>query len=133
MIDFLEIKRPTAKLINITPYRNNYSPSRELSGTVQQIEKYIACINRCATDWEKEAPKKIKDSIPTGVEINFINPQGLIIMGDAKAFSISQKRDFELIKRQYKSVSEIISYDDLLTRLDNMIEALEPYVTKNEE
>lgn len=54
-------------------------------------------------------------------------------MGDAKEFSISQKRDFELIKWQYKSVSEIISYDDLLTRLDNMIEALEPYVTKNEE
>jgi len=133
MIDFLEIKRPSAKLINVTQYRNNYSPSRELSGTVQQIEKYITCINRHATDWEKEAPKKIKDSIPAGVEIKVINPQGLIILGDAREFTITQKRDFELIKRQYKNVSEIISYDDLLTRLDNMIEALEPYAAKNEE
>jgi len=54
-------------------------------------------------------------------------------MGDARGFSISQKRDFELIKRQYKNVLEIITYDDLLTRLDNMIEALKPYVNKNEE
>ena len=133
LIDFLEIKKPSVKLINVTLYRDNYSPSRELSGTVQQIEKYIACINRLATDWEKEAPKKIKDSIPAGVEIKVINPQALIIMGDARGFSISQKRDFELIKRQYKNVLEIITYDDLLTRLDNMIEALKPYVNKNEE
>lgn len=128
MIDFLEIKKPSSKLINSIQYRNNFSPSRELSGTAQQIEKYIACINRCANDWEKDAPKKIKDMIPFDMEIKVINPQGLIIMGDARAFSTSQKRDFELIKRQYKNVSEIITYDDLLNRLDNMIEALRPYV-----
>ena len=130
MIDFLEIKKPSVKLINTIQYRNNYSPSRELSGAAQQIEKYIACINRCATEWEKEAPKKIKDIIPLDMDIKVINPQGLIIMGDARAFTQNQKRDFELIKRQYKNVSEIITYDDLLNRLDNMIEALEPYVTE---
>lgn len=64
------------------------------------------------------------------MDIKVINPQGLIIMGDARAFTQNQKRDFELIKRQYKNVSEIITYDDLLNRLDNMIEALEPYVTE---
>lgn len=124
MIDFLEIKKPSVKLLNITQYRNNFSPSRELSGAAQQIEKYIACINRCATDWEKEAPKKIRECIPSGMDIKVINPQGMIIMGDAREFSASQKRDFELIKRQYKHVAEIITYDDLLNRLDNMIKAL---------
>ena len=133
MIDFMEIKRPSTKLINTIQYRNNFSPSRELSGAAQQIEKYIACINRCAADWEKDVPRKIKASIPQEMEIKIINPHGIIIMGNASGFSKKQKSDFELIKRQYKNVSEIITYDDLLNRLDNMIEALKPYVNDMEK
>ena len=52
-------------------------------------------------------------------------------MGNASEFKISEKKDFELIKRQYKHITEIITYDDLILRLDNMIAALEQY--KNTE
>lgn len=48
-------------------------------------------------------------------------------MGNASEFKISEKKDFELIKRQYKHITEIITYDDLILRLDNMIAALEQY------
>ncbi len=128
MIDFLEIKKPSVKLINEITYRNNYSPSRELSGAVQQVEKYIACIHRCADKWEKEPPTKIRKSVVGEMTIKIINPQGLIVMGNARDFTIEQKRDFELIKRQYKNVAEIITYDDMLKRIENMIAALKPYV-----
>lgn len=127
MIDFMEIKKPSAKLINKTLYRNNYSPSHELSGATQQVEKYIACIQRCADKWENQPPKKIQKCLPDDFDIKILNPQGIIVMGDAHAFNRNQKKDFELIKRQYKHVAEIITYDDLLNRLDNMIKALEPY------
>ena len=128
MIDFMEIKKPSVKLINSTTYRNNYSPSRELSGAAQQVEKYIACIHRSADEWEKNPPKKIREIILDEIEIKIINPQGLIVLGDARDFNTDQKRDFELIKRQYKNVAEIITYDDMLNRIDNMIKALKPYV-----
>ncbi len=130
MIDFMEIKKPSVKLINKTLYRNNYSPSHELSGATQQVEKYIACIQRIADEWESSPPKKIMDCLPNTLNIKIINPQGLIIMGDASGFDLYQKKDFELIKRQYKHVAEIITYDDLLNRLDNMINALAPYMKK---
>ena len=54
-------------------------------------------------------------------------------MGDASDFDINQKKDFELIKRQYKHIAEIITYDDLLNRLNNMIIALTPYANNESE
>lgn len=32
-----------------------------------------------------------------------------------------QKQDFELIKRQYKHIVDIMTYDDLVYRLENMV------------
>lgn len=42
-VDILEIKK--ADILVLTKYRNNYVASREVSGAVQQIEKYIYCLN----------------------------------------------------------------------------------------
>ena len=39
-----------------------------------------------------------------------------------------EKRDFELIKRQYKNVADIMTYDDLLSRLQNIIDALKKQI-----
>ena len=132
MIDFMEIKKPSSKLINVRKYRNNYSPSHEMSGAAQQVGKYIACIQRYAEEFETKTPKKIAKVIPKEMQLKVINPQGIIVMGDARGFSPDQKKDFELIKRQYKHVAEIITYDDLLSRLDNMIIALKTYADKYE-
>ena len=132
MIDFMEIKKPSSKLLNVRKYRNNYSPSYEMSGAAQQVEKYITCIQRYAEEWETKPPRKIAKVIPEEMRLKVINPQGIIVMGDARGFSVDQKRDFELIKRQYKHVAEIITYDDLLSRLDNMIISLKSYVEKYE-
>lgn len=53
-----------------------------------------------------------------------LNPQGLLILGRSINFNDQQLRDFELIKRQYKNIAEIITYDDLMFRIENIIEAL---------
>lgn len=49
-------------------------------------------------------------------------------MGTEDGFIEQQSQDFELIKRQYKHVTEIITYNNLLQRLTNIIEALEKKV-----
>ena len=45
-VDILEIKSPDVRILTKqASYRNNYVPVREFSGAVQQIEKYIYCLN----------------------------------------------------------------------------------------
>ncbi|MCH5684218.1 DUF4263 domain-containing protein [Niabella sp. W65] len=124
-VDIVEIKRPFEKaIITGEYYRNNYIPLRELSGTVMQIEKYIYYLNRWSEAGEDFLNVKYKDDLPTGFEIKITNPGGIIIMGRENNLSIDQKRDFEVVKRKYKNVIDIITYDNLLERLRFMIEQI---------
>lgn len=122
-IDVLEIKKPDTSILskNIT-YRNNYVPVRELSGTVQQVEKYIYCLNNLNSN--DNFFKKVEEKIPNGIKVKVLNPNGMIIMGRNNTFNEQQNQDFELIKRQYKNITEIMTYDDLLLRLKTITSAL---------
>ena len=45
-------------------------------------------------------------------------------MGREKGLSTEQLQDFEIVKRKYKNVVDIITYDDLLNRLGCIINQL---------
>ena len=121
-VDILEIKKADVRML--TQYRNNYVATREISGAIQQIEKYIFCLN--SSDKAKEdVSKKLTEFLPEGVEVKIINPQGILLAGRSNEFTDEQKKDFELIKRQYKHVADIMTYDDLAQRLRNIIASLE--------
>lgn len=121
-VDVLEIKK--ADITVLTKYRNNYVASREVSGAIQQIEKYIYCLN--SSDKAKhDVSTKLTPMLPTGVEIQVVNPQGVLILGRSNEFNKQQQQDFELIKRQYKHIADIMTYDELATRLKNIICAIE--------
>lgn len=121
-VDILEIKKADVRML--TQYRNNYVATREISGAIQQIEKYIFCLN--SSDKAKEdVSKKLTEFLPEGVEVKIVNPQGILLAGRSNEFSCEQQKDFELIKRQYKHVADIMTYDDLAQRLRNIIVSLE--------
>ena len=42
-------------------------------------------------------------------------------MGRGSNLTEAQQRDFEVVKRKYKNIADIITYDDLLRRLDFVI------------
>jgi len=48
----------------------------------------------------------------------------MIIMGRDKTMEPSELGDFEIIKRKYKNVIDIFTYDDLLRRLEVTIKQL---------
>ena len=124
-LDIAEIKIPFDKnIISKNKYRENHIPNRDLSGTIMQIEKYIFYLNKTGIKGEQELTKKYKKELPGGLEIKIINPKGIIIMGRDKYLEDSQKNDFEIIKRKYKNVIDIFTYDDLLRRLDLIIKQL---------
>lgn len=124
-IDIVEIKKPFDNAIMTgNLYRGNHIPLKELSGTVMQLEKYIYYLNRWGQRGEKKLIDKYGKYLPNGFEINITNPKGLIIMGRENNLSKAQKSDFEVVKRKYKNVIDILSYDDLFQRLKFTIEQI---------
>ena len=124
-IDILEIKKPDVQLLTKqASYRNNYVPVRELSGAVQQIEKYIYCLNSIEKS-QKAVIEKLRDGLPDGVDPQVVSPKGMLLIGRSKDFNEQQTRDFEIIKRQYKNIADIMTYDDLLNRINNIVFSLE--------
>ena len=129
-VDILEIKK--ADILLLTKYRNNYVASRELSGAIQQIEKYIYCLN--SSDKAKnDVSSKLALHLPIGLKVQVVNPQGILILGRSNELNIQQKQDFELIKRQYKHIADIMTYDDLINRLENIVCSLKARLALKEE
>ncbi|MEA2097275.1 MAG: Shedu immune nuclease family protein [Candidatus Cloacimonadota bacterium] len=127
-IDIIEIKKPFDKcIVTQGTYRNNYIPLRELSGTVMQIEKYIFYLNKWGKKGEEKLTNHYQKNLAQGFSIRITNPSGIIIMGREMGFSSEQRQDFEVIKRQYKNVIDIITYDDLIGRLNYTIKKWSKY------
>lgn len=121
-VDIVEIKKPFANcLLSRNKYRDNYTPRTELSGSVMQVEKYIFHLNKWGRDGEKEILRKRKSELPPNFEIKVTNPRAMIILGRDGDFTDDQKFDFEIIKRKYANIIDIMTYDDLLRRLENII------------
>lgn len=118
-VDVIEIKKPFDKcIVTEGQYRDNHIPLRELSGSVMQIEKYLYYLNRWGADGEAALTRKYESELPEGFSIKITNPSGIIIMGRDNNLTYEQRRDFEVVKRKYKNIADIITYDDLLRRLE---------------
>ena len=89
-----------------------------------QIEKYIYYLNKTGIAGERRLTEKYKEQLPENLEIKITNPNGMIIMGRDTNLTKEQLSDFEIIKRKYKNVIDIFTYDDLLRRMKIMIEQL---------
>lgn len=124
-VDVLEIKLPSAKLLSKGMNRFNYVPSHEFSKAVQQIQKYIVCLNRNGKNGDEKLANDLKNIIPTNLIINSINSQGILIIGNTNEFTNEQQKiDFEIIKRQYKNIIDIYTYDQLLSMINNSINSI---------
>jgi glycerol-3-phosphate responsive antiterminator len=82
-----------------------------------QIEKYIYYLNKWGKKGEESLTHKYRDKLPNNFSIKITNPNGIIVMGRDNNISKAQKDDFEVIKRKYKNIMDIITYDDLISRL----------------
>jgi Domain of unknown function (DUF4263) len=121
-IDVVEIKKPfKAKIVTETTYRDNHVPHRELAGTVTQVEKYLFHLSRWGTAGEEKLTERYKEKLPTGLTIRIVNPCGLIILGRDNDLTVQQKADFEIFRRQNKNVVDVVTYDDLLRRLERVL------------
>ncbi len=124
-IDIIEIKKPFGiELLNRQLYRENYIPTRALSGAIMQAEKYVYYLTKGGKKVEDDLNKQFAKIKPDDYTFKVVNPKTLIIMGRTNDYSPKQMEDLEIIKRKYKNVIDIISYDDLIQRLRTTIEML---------
>ena len=127
-VDVIELKKPFAScLVSSGKYRDNYIPKRDLSGTLMQSEKYIFHLNKWGRKGEAEITKqqRKKQAIPEDFELRITNPKAIVIAGRSDNLNRDQRFDFEILKRKYSNVLDIMSYDDLLDRLSRLIEKFE--------
>lgn len=128
-LDVIEVKKPfDDKILRKSLYRGNSIPTSELSGSIMQAEKYLFHLSKWGVKGENALTKKYATELPTGMRIRISNPKAIIIVGRDQIggtnMTGSQLLDFEIIKRKYANMMDIITYDDLLRRLSNTITAL---------
>lgn len=130
-IDVIEVKKPFANaVLSRRTYRDNSIPAKELAGSIMQAEKYLFHLSKWGAAGEKVLTTRYATKLPTGMKIQITSPKAMIIIGrdclpDGKAaLTPAQSLDLEIIKRKYANMMDIMTYDDLLRRLDNIIEAL---------
>lgn len=124
-IDIIEIKKPFPScIVRSSTYRDNFIPARELSGTVVQAQKYLFYLSKLGKKGEDTLTQRYASVLPSGMEIRITNPRAMLIMGRDHNLSNNQLFDFELFKRKYADIIDIITYDDLLRRLEHIINHL---------
>jgi hypothetical protein len=117
-VDAIEIKKPFSEcMLTSNRYRDNHVPMRELSGTIMQLEKYLYHLNRWGQTGEEKLNERYAGQLLGGLRIKIVNPSGMIIMGRDATFTPAQRTDFEVIRRKFRHVVELMTYDDLLRRL----------------
>lgn len=123
MVDVIEVKRPSPnQLLSRKPgSRGNFLPSSELAEAAMQVEKYLFHMNKSGRAGERGIQEKREAELPAGLAIKITSPTAMLVLGRDKGFDARQRHDFEIIKRKYANIVDIVTYDDLLRRLDNII------------
>lgn len=131
-IDIIEIKDPKKNILatygdHYVKDRNNYVPSKYLGNTVAQVENYILGLNTKSEDAIKHITKHFSNlgtPLPNTIRLKVLNPKGLIIMGRSDRNNEELMNAIELLRRQCSHIADIITYDDLLERLQNILVSL---------
>jgi hypothetical protein len=124
-VDVIEIKKPMGKPIMLPArYRDHHLPMRDLVGAMGQVTHYLRHLNRWGLNGEDFLTKLFSANLPAGFRIRITNPIGIVIMGRCNTLSEAQRREFEVLRRDSKGIVDVITYDDLLARLQAVLSQL---------
>ena len=120
-LDVLEIKKPNTQLLNYDTSRKNYFWNPEMAKAIIQTENYIENILHQAD----AVRNYIRDTY--NIELKVLRPRGIILAGDTRKFASDKERDdFRLLCLSTKNIV-FVTYDELLSRLQNYIKVLEEH------
>ena len=133
-IDVIEIKRPSVgPVFRPGQDHDNNIPSLALSKTIMQVEKYVLYLQKGGYALERELNDSYPNLLPNNAPVRIVNPRGIIIFGRSKNLSPDQILDFEVMRRKFSHIADILTYDDLLMRFKNILLKFEKKQSENEE
>lgn len=124
---FTEIKtHKPGSLISSSEYRPGvYSPEKELIGAISQIQKTIHKVTlKLQNNFIRP---EASGGDPTGEEILFVKPRGIVVVGVLDDFktdngiNYEKLSSFELFRQQVNGI-EIITFDELYQRVKFIVE-----------
>lgn len=120
-LDVLEIKKPDTELMKLDDSRGNYYWDKEISKAISQAENYLHLINTNGNAIRTYILDEHK------IDLKVVRPRGIILAGDASAYTgAKQKDDFRLLTQANKNLV-FVTYDELLSRLENYIAVLKQH------
>ncbi len=111
-ISLIEIKTPTTNIIG-SKYRQVYSLSVDLSGSINQILSYKNSITK---DYYSISTK-------SGQNFKVLSPKCFIVIGTMNKLDTNQKDVFEDFRNSLSNIN-IITFDELLMKIDFLINLL---------
>lgn len=123
-LDILEIKKPNTPILKPDASRGNFYFDAEISKAVIQTENYIQNVAK----HQDTVRAYLKDH--HNIEIRAVRPRGIVLAGNSRNFNTAKERDdFRLLSQGIKNIT-IVTYDELLVRLQNYIAVLEEFSKK---
>lgn len=108
-VSIIEIKTPSTSLIG-KEYRDTvFSPSKDLVGSIIQIQKQ-------RDSHLKEYNSSKVNSAKKGIEFDSYNPKLYIIIGNTSNLNIEEIESFEIFRNGLKDI-EIITFNELVDKL----------------
>lgn len=133
-IDVIEIKRPSVgPVFRPGQDHDNNIPSLALSKTIMQVEKYVLYLQKGGYALERELNDSYPNLLPNNAPVRIVNPRGIIIFGRSKNLPPDQILDFEVMRRKFSHIADILTYDDLLMRFKNILLKFEKKQSEKEE
>ena len=132
-VDVMEIKKPGVPLLKKKlDSHNNVVPTIKFSDCVMQVEVYLYSLVKSNGDKVSRIAEKILKNDGIDIKLNVLNPRGLIIMGYFEDdLSDQQKMALEILRRQYSHIVDIITYNDLIERIHNIISSMKSKIKQD--
>jgi antiviral defense system Shedu protein SduA len=105
----VEIKTPMTPLLGPQYRTNAYPPSRELGGSIVQVNDYCHSL------------REFLLTRRTSVELNAFNPRRVVIIGnyERELTDVKMKSSFELFRTSLAGV-DVITFDELFRKIDHL-------------
>ena len=120
-IDFYELKRSNTELLKLDKHRNTYYWSTEMAKAIAQVANYLQKAKENAPTYSKAIREATSVGGNEGLEVNIINPRGIIVAGSWKDLTgLDMQNQFKNLRESLKDI-EFLLYDELLGRLENLL------------
>jgi len=123
-VDFYELKKNDMQLLQFDKSHNTHYWSKDVAMVIAQVSDYLQKAREHASNYAAAIKRETATDADPGIEVNIIQPRGIIVAGSKKELNTAKKMDhFKMLRESLKDI-EFVLYDELLDRLKNLLNSI---------